>query len=65
MNQLLDLLVKRAKLQQGYEDMADNAKRMEQWQFYDEHIASALEQKKKVEEIKQEILKLVPKKIYI
>ena len=59
MNQLLDLLVKRAKLQQGYEDMAENAKRMEQWQFYDEHIASALLQKEKVEFIKLEILKLV------
>jgi hypothetical protein len=65
MNELLDLLIQYAKLQKGYEDMAENAKRMEQWQFYDEHIASALEQKQKVEEIKQEILKLVPKKIYI
>jgi hypothetical protein len=60
MNELLDLLIQYAKLQKGYEDMAENAKRMEQWQFYDEHIASALLQKEKVENIKQEILKLIP-----
>ena len=60
MNELLDLLIQYAKLQKGYEDLAENAKRLNQWEFYDEHIASALEQKKKVETIKLDILKLVP-----
>lgn len=60
MNELLDLLIQYATLQKGYEDMAENAKRMEQWHFYDEHIASALLQKEKVENIKQEILKIIP-----
>lgn len=60
MKELLDLLIEYAKLQQGYEDLAENAKRMEQWEFYDDHIASALLQKEKIESIKIEILKLVP-----
>jgi hypothetical protein len=47
-------------LQKGYEDMAENAKRMEQWEFYDEHIASSIALKEKVENIKQEILRLIP-----
>jgi hypothetical protein len=59
MERLLDILVKYAKLQKGYEDMAENAKRLEQFEFYDEHMASALLQKEKVESIKLEILKLV------
>jgi hypothetical protein len=60
MNELLDLLIQYAKLQKGYEDMAENAKRMEQWEFYDEHIASSIALKEKVENIKQEILRLIP-----
>ena len=59
MEKLLQLLVKRAKLQQGYEDIAENAKRMEQWQLHDEHIESALLQKKEVDNLIKEILNLV------
>ena len=59
MEELLNVLVEYAKLQKGYEDLAENAKRLEQWEFYDEHIASANVQKEKINQIKSEILKLV------
>ena len=60
MEELLNVLVEYAKLQKGYEDLAENAKRLEQWEFYDEHIISAQVQKEKINKIKSEILKFVP-----
>jgi hypothetical protein len=60
MEKLLKLLIGYAKMQQGYEDMATNANRMEQLELYDEHIASAIEQGEKIKAIKLIILNLVP-----
>lgn len=59
MEELLNVLVEYAKLQKGYEDLAENAKRLEQWEFYDEHIVSMQLQKEKINQIKSEILKFV------
>lgn len=59
MEELLNVLIEYAKLQKGYEDLAENAKRLEQWDFYDEHIVSMQLQKEKINQIKSEILKFV------